>query len=253
MDLRSLRPVPAAAGLLAALTLSPAVAPAPAAAQSACGAYYTMDTGDTLVEVAERCGVTVPALLAANPGVVDQRDVEVGGRLRVPDPAAPQPSPVQACGPSYAVRTGDTLAEIAMKCGLTVPLLMAANGPLPQPLGVHTGLHLRIPDVPHLAVTDPGTITAPSVATVSDPVPPSDTTAAAPVLADLTRVVGVLEAGPRCTGVRTADGDLIAIAGELDDAFRPGDRVVLMGTPARSHDCGQTPTLELRILYRGGS
>jgi LysM repeat protein len=251
MNNRSNRPLLAAAALMAALAFM--AAPTPAAAQSACGAYYTLDTGDTLVEVAARCGVTVPALLAANPGVVDQRDIDVGGRLRVPDPGAPQPSPVQACGPSYEIRTGDTLAEIAMKCGLTVPLLVAANGPLPQPLGNHPGVHLRIPDVPHTAVIDPGTLATPGVGVGADVGTGTDTTTdSAPALPDLTRVTGVLEAGPRCTQVRTAAGEVVAIAGELDDAFRPGHAVVLMGIPTRSHDCGPTRALELRILYRPG-
>lgn len=266
MESRLPRLAPAAAGLITALTLAFATTPAPAAAQSACGGFYMIQTGDNLAEVAERCGVTIPALLAVNPGVADERDLEVGDRLRIPNPSARQPSPVEACGPTYAVRTGDTIREIALKCGLTVPLLVAANGPLPQPLGVHTGLRLRIPNVPRSAVDDPTTIAAARTSVGVDTVA-ADASAAAlePTAADtaadttavadaeeLVRVEGILESGPTCWQVRTSGGERIAIAGEASDAFEPGDRVVLMGTPAAGHDCGGAETLELRIMYRSG-
>lgn len=266
-----MRLAPAAAGMLTALTLALVMTPAPATAQSACGGFYTVQQGDNLAEVAERCGVTIPALLAVNPGVADERDLNVGNRLRVPDPRARQPSPVQACGPSYTVRAGDTLQEIAMKCGLTVPLLVAANGPIPQPLGVNAGVRLRIPNVPRAAVDDPATLAAARAAGTSTIILGDTTNAAAAAAADSTaaaadsaaaaaaatvpeleRVEGTLEAGPRCLTVRDANGDTVAIAGEINDAFRPGDPVVLLGTPATDHECGSARTLELRILYRGG-
>lgn len=239
----------------ALLALALAVTPGPTTAQSACGGFYTVDSGDTLAEIAERCGVTLPALVAENAGVLDDLDIEVGDRLRVPNPRGAQPSPVQACGAFYTVRTGDTLAEIAAKCGLTIPLLIAANPPLPAPLGVHADMRIRIPDVSRAAVEDPATVA--TVRRMTDAAPADTTTLgdadveAAPVPSqDMVRVEGVLEAGDPCIQVRDADGDVFAITGELSDAFGTGDRVVLMGVPAAEAECGQSPTLELRILYR---
>lgn len=235
------------------LALALALAPAPAAAQSACGGFYTVDQGDTLVEIAQLCGVTLPALLAENAGVKDDMDFEVGHRLRVPDPESTQPTPVQACGAFYSVRAGDTVAEIAAKCGLTIPLLIAANPPLPTPLGFHEGLHVRIPDVSRAAIQDPATVAAVrSQIIMGDDDAPDPAPEPAPVPSDdLVRVEGVLEEGQHCAQVRDDDGDVYAIVGDISNAFAPGDRVILMGLPTNDEGCAHSPTLELRILYRG--
>lgn len=252
MDLRPNRPISSAAALLVALALIIASSPAPAAAQSACGGFYTLQTGDSLAEVAQRCGVTIPALLAANPGVTHDRDLKEGTRLRVPRPGARQPSPMEACGASYVVRPGDTLQEIALRCGVSVPLLIAANPPLPQPLGVRRDLTIRIPNVPRAAINDPATV-------MVAPVPPApadtavvDTTAAPAETAELTEAQGVLESGTSCMQVRSADGGVVAIAGEVPTSFRAGDQVVVMGELTTAADCGDVPTVELRIMYRAG-
>lgn len=266
-----------AAGLATALAAAALLAaPAPAAAQSPCGAGYTVRTGDSLLEIAERCGITIPALLAANPAVRDRMDLEVGDRLRIPSPGDPQPSPQEACGPYYTVRTGDTLAEIAEKCGLTVPLLVAANGPLPDPLGIHTGARIRIPDLPERAVRDPGTLAFPpagaAAAAAADEARPEaeveadvETEAAeAPVERgaeveaeeeseeeeEMIRLEGVLTTGERCLLVDAGERGAFALVGRLTDAFRPGDRVVVMGLSADPELCAHTPALEVRILYR---
>lgn len=264
--IRHVAPVGARLALaLPFLAAALALTAAPAAAQSACGAAYKFGSGDTLAGVAQRCGVTLPALLAANPGVVDDRDIEVGARLRMPDPGADQPSPVMACGAYYTVHPGDTLIEIAAKCGLTVPMLVAANPPFPSPLGNHEGLKIRIPHVSSAAVVDPTTIVVPArtvvvAEAVTDPAVAAaaraDSVAAADSAAmpadELIRVEGVLEQGPRCMGVRAADGELHAISGELRGGFQAGDRVVLIGLPAGEHSCGGSWAVELRILYRAG-
>jgi LysM repeat protein len=256
MQLRPNRFVHLPAALLAAVALAMVAAPTPAAAQSACGAFHTLQSGETLQDVAARCGVTVPALLAANPGVADDRDLDEGHRLRVPDPSARQPTPLEACGATYTVRTGDTVQEIAMKCGLTVPLLVAANGPLPHPLGLHEGLRVRIPDVPGTVVADPtryiAVVPADADVPVADPDSADADEAAATAEVELVQLEGVLQAGPACMQVRMDDGAIVAVTGEVASGFQPGDRVVLMGVPATSHDCGELRTLDLRILYRAG-
>lgn len=251
----TLRPTLLASTLTASLVLlALALAPAPASAQSACGGFYRVDQGDTLVEVARVCGVTLPALLAENAGVKDDRDFEVGHRLRIPDPRSAQPTPVQACGAFYSVRTGDTVAEIAAKCGLTIPLLIAANPPLPAPLGIHDGLHVRIPDVSRAAVEDPATVAAVRSQIILGDDAPEPAPEPAPVPSeDMVRVEGVLEEGRVCARIRDDDGDVFAIVGEISNAFAPGDRVVLMGLAISEHECAHSPALELKILYRAQS
>ncbi len=51
----------------------------PAAAQQiACDFQYIVQPGDTLSEIAERCGTTVPQLVDANPAITDPARIEVG-------------------------------------------------------------------------------------------------------------------------------------------------------------------------------
>jgi LysM repeat protein len=235
---------PALVTVAAVVALAMLAAPAPASAQQVpCPGNTTIRDGDTLVSIAARCGVTVPALLAANPGVRHDHDLTIGRTIDVPHPRDPQPRPQLACGEFYTIRPGDTLAGIALKCGLTVPLLVAANGPLPTPLGVNAGGTIRIPDLPRAAVRDTLTWVAPAPAAV-----PADSPAPAPE--ELVRARGVLEAGTRCPLLRTDDGRTIALAGARSRAFRTGDRVAVMGVPVAADRCGHSPALELRIMYR---
>ena len=70
------------------------------AAQGVCGDTYTVLPGDTLSEIAELCGTTVAAILAANPQITDPTRIFVGQTLRIP---RSQDEPVLAisveCGP----------------------------------------------------------------------------------------------------------------------------------------------------------
>jgi phage tail protein X len=217
--------------------------PAPGASQAPCLGHTEVRDGDTLVAIAARCGVTVPALLAANPGVSDDLDLRIGRSIAVPDPGARQPTPQQACGAFYTIRDGDTLSEIALKCGVTVPMLVAANPPLPHPLWENEGGVVRIPNLPRAAVQDTLTWVAdaplPEVAPEAEP-------------EELVRVEGVLARGQRCLMIRGDDGRTIALAGAPTRNFAPGDRVVVMGSRASADRCGHTPTLELRIIHRPG-
>ncbi len=70
---------------------------------------YTVQAGDRLVEVAQRLGVALPALVDANPDLI-----ETGQVLTVP-------------GQHYEVRPRDTLGSIAVRFGVTVAAIAAAN------------------------------------------------------------------------------------------------------------------------------
>jgi LysM repeat protein len=222
-------------------TLALLGAAAPASSQAACLGHTEVRDGDTLVAIAARCGVTVPALLAANPGISDDLDLRIGRSIAVPDPRARQPTPQQACGAFYTIRDGDTLAEIALKCGVTVPMLVAANPPLPHPLWENEGGVVRIPNVTRAAVQDP--LTWVTEAPLPEPAPEAEPE-------ELVRVEGVLERGQRCLMIRADDGRALALAGAPTRNFAPGDRVVIMGAPAPADRCDHTPTLDLRIIHR---
>lgn len=84
------------------------------------GFTYVVQRGDSLTILAARYGTTVQAIIAAN-GLTNPNLIYAGQVLWIPAP--PQP----ACGATYVVRYGDTLARIARRCGTTVYALATAN------------------------------------------------------------------------------------------------------------------------------
>lgn len=130
------------------LLVVPGVAPAAATTTTptpAAPLAYVVVAGDFLFGVAKKLGVTVPALLAANsltiasvitPG--QALAVPAGGRLPAPavaTDATTTAAPTTAAPPTtdaptmrnYTVLSGDYLAGIARKHGVTLPALLAAN------------------------------------------------------------------------------------------------------------------------------
>ena len=89
-------------------------------------ATYTVVEGDTLPEVAGRLGVSLPALLAANPDLLQPGQV-----LTVP-------------GSTYEVRPRDTLGEIARRFNVGVEALAQANSIVNVNV-IHVGQVLIIP------------------------------------------------------------------------------------------------------------
>ena len=123
--------------------------PAPAAPS---GDTYTVKSGDTLSAIAERLGVSVDELISLN-SITDPTKLEVGQVLRIPSarvasptprrtPAASTPTPKAtdsatntprpAVTPregatTYTVQSGDNANDIALRFGITVEELAAAN------------------------------------------------------------------------------------------------------------------------------
>lgn len=122
------------------------VVPAPGTAPSACTPTYTVQRGDWIYAIARRFGVSVPAILAANPGINANilypgqvLNIPCGGTSQVPPSGQPAPS-----GNTYVVRPGDTLFAIAVRYGTTVYALQIANH-LPNPNFIYQGQVLVIP------------------------------------------------------------------------------------------------------------
>ena len=64
-----------------------AASPTSSATQPTTGQIYIVQSGDIPVTIAEQFGITVEALLAANPGI-DARGLQVGQSLVIPPPIA---------------------------------------------------------------------------------------------------------------------------------------------------------------------
>lgn len=143
------------------------------------GATYSIKPGDTLAGVAERFGVSLEDLLAANPGI-NPSTLHEGDNVKLPagtEPVTPQPSPspeatepvpfptpipvtetpdeeptappeeeptAPAGGTVYIVKSGDIPLTIAEQFGITVEELLAAN-PGIDTRGLQVGQELIIP------------------------------------------------------------------------------------------------------------
>lgn len=117
--------------------------PAPAPAPGPCpgGFLYTIRSGDTFFSLARRFGITLQALLSANPGV-DPNRLQVGQQICIP---APAPSPLPCLGGTiYTIQAGDTFFSLARRFNVSLDALLAAN-PGVDPNRLQIGQQVCIP------------------------------------------------------------------------------------------------------------
>lgn len=96
---------------------------------------YIIQPGDTLNAIASRLETSVPAIMAANPGV-NPYNLRIGQSLCIP-----------ACPPNHVprvIQAGDTLYNLAQAYGVTVASILRAN-PSVQPNYLRVGQRLCIP------------------------------------------------------------------------------------------------------------
>lgn len=115
----------------------------PGTPPSACVPSYTVQRGDWLYELARRFGVSVSALIAANPGF-NPNLLYPGKVLNIPCGGGPSTPGTIPGGNTYTVRLGDTLFGIAVRAGTTVYALQIANH-LANPNAIYQGQVLIIP------------------------------------------------------------------------------------------------------------
>lgn len=112
---------------------------APASAVSGgAGTRHRVQPGQTFASIARRYGVSLSAILAANPGIPPQQ-LRAGQLIRIPDHGAPR-----AAGEVHRVRPGETLTSIARAYGVSLSALRAANPDL-DPRRLPVGQPIRIP------------------------------------------------------------------------------------------------------------
>jgi murein DD-endopeptidase MepM/ murein hydrolase activator NlpD len=106
---------------------------------------YRVKAGDTLSGIAVRTGVSVASLRAANPRLKSSDAVQAGWVLTVPTSSAPRAAAAPVKAGTYTVRAGDTLSGIAVRTGVSVASLRAANPRLKTADAVQAGWVLTVP------------------------------------------------------------------------------------------------------------
>lgn len=109
------------------------------------GFLYTAVVGDTMFSIAQRFGVTLSALIAANPQISNPSAIVPGQRICVPSGVTPPPTPTTCSGFLYRVVTGDTMFSIARRFGVSLSALTAANPQITNPSSIFPGQVICIP------------------------------------------------------------------------------------------------------------
>lgn len=107
---------------------------------------YTVQPGDTMFSIAQQFGVSLQALIAANPQVQNPNQLYPGQNVCVPRTTPP---PTQ-CPPGtfpYTVQQGDSMFTIAQRFGVSLDALIAANPQIPNPNLIFPGQIVCVPRV----------------------------------------------------------------------------------------------------------
>jgi LysM repeat protein len=110
------------------------------AAAAACGDTYTVVRGDYLSKIANTCGVTLTALINANPEIKNINIVYVGQVIRIKND-----STIPVTGGNYVVVKGDTLFKIAVRYGTTTAELLRLNPSITNASRIYVGQVIQVP------------------------------------------------------------------------------------------------------------
>jgi len=143
---------------------------------------YVIAKGDTLGAIARKNGLSLKALMEANPGV-NAKKLHIGQKVQIPagtatvaattapGAAAAVADAAPADGGVYVVKSGDTLTKIARAHGTSFKKIMALNEL--RTTSIHAGQKLKLPAA-KAVVSEPAA--APASASIAPAMP-----AAAPV------------------------------------------------------------------------
>ncbi|MEW6080479.1 MAG: SafA/ExsA family spore coat assembly protein [Bacillota bacterium] len=106
------------------------------------GFLVTVRPGDTLFLIARRFGVSLNALIAANPQIANPNLIFPGQQICVPVSPAPPACPG---GFLYTVRRGDTLFTIAQRFGVSLQAIIRANPQIANPNLIFPGQVICVP------------------------------------------------------------------------------------------------------------
>jgi LysM repeat protein len=132
-------------------TPTPSPTPTPTPTPSATQVIHTVVSGDTLLRIASKYGVTVRAIQTANS--MTTTNISIGQKLKIPvgtvtssptATATPAPSSTAAVTQTYTVKAGDNLYSIASKFRVTATALAKENN-IQNLDRIQVGQVLRIP------------------------------------------------------------------------------------------------------------
>ncbi|HYH03420.1 MAG TPA: SafA/ExsA family spore coat assembly protein, partial [Bacillota bacterium] len=126
------------------------------------GRIYRVVAGDTMYAIANRNGITLDALIRANPQISNPNVIFPGQEICIPTGGGPGVS--CPSGTLYTVMPGDTMFAIAQRNNLTLSALIAANPQITDPDRINPGQVICIPAV--ASIQPP-----PTVPPVTPPVP----------------------------------------------------------------------------------
>jgi spore coat assembly protein SafA len=107
---------------------------------------YRIQSGDTLIGIAARNGVSLAALERANPQIHNPNLIYAGESLDIPGKSDSFQGPAQGpSGGGYTVRSGDTMSGIAARNGVSLGALVRANPQVSNPNLIYPGQRLTIP------------------------------------------------------------------------------------------------------------
>ncbi len=104
-------------------------ATAAAAPKNSCGDYHHVQRGETLYSISRRYGVSISAVMHANPKLRDPDRIYAGTYLYIPCRPGDTPGPGgPGCRYVHHVQWGQTLGEIARHYRVNQNLIARANG-----------------------------------------------------------------------------------------------------------------------------
>ncbi|MGH1350851.1 MAG: DUF992 domain-containing protein [Methyloligellaceae bacterium] len=115
-------------------------------AHKMCGTTVYYAPGDSLGNIASRCGTTVDALLETNPSIKNIKEIKIGEKIIVPN--YPLPSAGSRCGLNVVAEEGDTYRKIAQRCQVSLGALVNENPKRQFNVPIRAGDKISIPAYP---------------------------------------------------------------------------------------------------------
>ncbi|GMG97419.1 LysM peptidoglycan-binding domain-containing protein [Tepidimicrobium xylanilyticum] len=105
------------------------------------GFFHVIRAGDTYFRLSQQYGVSVDAIIRANPGV-DPNRLQIGQRICIPGGTPPLPPCIN--GFYYTIRAGDTIFALSQRFNVSVEAIIGAN-PGINPNNLQIGQTICIP------------------------------------------------------------------------------------------------------------